>query len=257
MPRWAIGNHQWTAFLYTPRIVLDLAPWPDADAILDAALEAVADDGFLDATSGDGARLIAEWRQHAGAEMPALAPGDVLGVYHILDSLGSGGMGEVYRARDASLGREVAIKVLPHDVRDDAIRLARFRREARLLASLNHPHVGAIYTVVEDERRLALVLELVEGPTLAARLVQGPIPMGEALVIARKIAEALQAAHEKGVVHRDLKPANIKLSSSGRVKVLDFGIAKAIAADGDESAEPSLTGAGPRGALGTAAYMSP
>jgi Tol biopolymer transport system component len=267
--------------------VLDLSPWPDADAILDAALalpagerrayvaarvtdpalraalmrvldEATAGDGFLHAAAGGGGRLIARWRQTAHPDTPALAPGDAIGVYRIVDSLGRGGMGEVYRALDPSLGREVAIKVLSDDVVGDPMRLARFRREARLLASLNHPHIGAIYTVVEDEPRFALVLELVEGPTLAERLAEGPVPLAQALEIGRQIAEAIAAAHEKSVVHRDLKPANIKLSPSGLVKVLDFGIAKALTTEEGEAApEPSLTGTGPRAAIGTAAYMSP
>jgi eukaryotic-like serine/threonine-protein kinase len=270
--------------LYTPGIVLDLAPWPDADAILDAALalpsahrrafvearttdpglraalfrildEATADDGFLDANSGDGAQLIAEWRQQADGDAPALTSGAILGAYRIIDSLGRGGMGEVYRAHDSTLGREVAIKVLPDDVMDDPARLARFRREARLLASLNHPHVGAIYTVVEDEQRLGLVLELVEGPTLAERLAQGPLPLRRALEIAQQIAAAIDAAHQQSIVHRDLKPANIKLSPGG-VKVLDFGIAKALGEQAIDAGEP-LSGQVPRAVMGTVAYMSP
>jgi hypothetical protein len=140
----------------------------------------------------------------------------------------------------------------------NAARLARFRREARMLASLNHPHIGSIYSVVEDEGRLALVLELVKGPTLSERLVAGPLPVGTALEFARQVAEAIEAAQQKSVVHRDLKPSNIKLSAAGNVKVLDFGIAKAVSDDGTDTGEPSLTGTGPRAALlGTAAYMSP
>src|ERR1700687_1550 len=148
----------------------------------------------------------------------------VIAHYRITAKLGEGGMGEVYRAIDTKLGREVAIKILPEAFAEDTERLARFEREAKVLASLNHPNIAAIYGV--EER--ALVMELVEGPTLAERIAQGPIPLAEALPIARQIAEALEYAHERGVVHRDLKPANIKITPEGRVKVLDFGLAKAL-----------------------------
>ena len=166
-------------------------------------------------------------------------------------------MGEVYRARDTELGRDVAVKVLPEDFSADEDRLARFRREAQLLASLNHPNIAAIYGTEQN----ALVLELVDGPTLAERIAQGPLPINEAVAIARQIAEALEAAHEAGVIHRDLKPANIKVQEDGTVKVLDFGLAKAIEgeAEGDSSESPTMTGAATRAGiiLGTAAYMSP
>ena len=165
--------------------------------------------------------------------------------------------GEVYRARDTTLGRDVAIKVLPEDFSADAERLARFRREAQVLASLNHPNIAAIYGTEQN----ALILELVEGPTLAERIAQGPIPLEEAIAIARQIAEALEAAHEAGIIHRDLKPPNVKVQEDGTVKVLDFGLAKAIEgeAKGDSSESPTLTGAATRAGviLGTAAYMSP
>ncbi len=171
-------------------------------------------------------------------------------------------MGEVYRARDPRIGRDVAIKVLPEDFAHDAVRLARFRREAQVLGSLNHPHIGAIYGVEESAGITALVLELVDGPTLADRIAQGAIPLDEALPIARQIAEALEAAHECGIIHRDLKPANIKLTSNGSVKVLDFGLAKAFdneVASQSATMSPTLslhaTHAGV--ILGTAAYMSP
>ena len=184
--------------------------------------------------------------------------------YRITAKLGEGGMGEVWRATDTKLGREVAIKILPDSFAQDPDRLARFTREAQVLASLNHPNIAAIYGV-EDQ---ALVMELVEGPTLAERIAQGPIPHVEALPIARQIAEALEYAHERGVVHRDLKPANIKVTPEGRVKVLDFGLAKALTSESPGAgpaaspmSSPTVTiraGASVMGTiLGTAAYMSP
>ena len=169
----------------------------------------------------------------------ALLPGTRFGPYEVRSALGAGGMGEVYRARDTKLQRDVALKVLPDAVAADPDRLARFEREAQVLAALNHPHIGAIYglheSVVEAGLQprvsvTALVLELVEGPTLADRSAQGSVPLEEAIPIARQIAEALEAAHEAGIVHRDLKPANIKLRPDGTVKVLDFGLAKAMEA---------------------------
>jgi serine/threonine-protein kinase len=147
--------------------------------------------------------------------------------YRILSKLGAGGMGEVWLATDTKLGRDVAIKVLPEAFAADPDRMARFTREAQVLASLNHPNIAAIYGV-EDR---ALVMELVEGPTLAEQIVQGAMPLDEALPVAKQIAEALDYAHERGVVHRDLKPANIKVTPEGRVKVLDFGLAKALAGE--------------------------
>ncbi len=207
-----------------------------------------------------------------------LSPGSHLGPYEIVGPLGAGGMGEVYRARDTKLGREVALKVLPALFTADADRLVRFQREAQVLASLNHPNIGAIHGLEESvpvpaasqgfrdpapgsEVVRALVLELVEGPTLADRIAHGPLLLDEALPIAREIAEALQAAHERGIVHRDLKPANIKLRPDGVVKVLDFGLAKAAVDDGsaDASDSPTITALGTRAGMiiGTAAYMSP
>ena len=162
----------------------------------------------------------------------ALAAGHTLAHYRVTAALGAGGMGEVYRATDTKLGREVALKVLPAEVAQDPERLARFRREAQLLASLNHPGIAAIHGLEEADGQLFLVLELVEGEDLAERLKRGPLPLDEALAIAKQIAEALEAAHEKGIVHRDLKPANVKLTPDGKVKVLDFGLAKAWAGDG-------------------------
>ena len=158
----------------------------------------------------------------------ALAAGARVGVYEILSALGAGGMGEVYRARDAKLNRDVAIKVLPDSFATDPERLARFQREAQVLASLNHPNIAAIYGFEHTDGLQALVLELVEGPTLADRIAQGPVALEEALPIARQIAGALEAAHDQGIIHRDLKPANIKLRPDGTVKVLDFGLAKAM-----------------------------
>ena len=155
--------------------------------------------------------------------------GRQIGSYQILSLLGAGGMGEVYRARDTKLGRDVAIKVVASAFLSDPERLARFEREARVLATLNHPHIGAIYGLEEADGVRGLVLELVEGATLAERLASGPLPIQEALTVARQIAEALEAAHEKGIVHRDLKPANIKITPDGTVKVLDFGLAKVFA----------------------------
>src|SRR5438046_1254959 len=152
--------------------------------------------------------------------------GAQLGFYEVTALLGRGGMGEVYRARDTKLKRDVAIKVLPEEFLDDRDRLSRFQREAEVLASLNHPNIAAIYDLQEAEGSRFLVLELVEGETLADRIARGPIPIEEALDIAKNICEALEAAHEKGIIHRDLKPANVKITPEGRVKVLDFGLAK-------------------------------
>ena len=170
-------------------------------------------------------------------------------------------MGQVYRATDTDLDRQVAIKVLPDAFASDADRLARFEREAKVLASLNHPNIGAIYRLEKSGDTRALVLELVEGPTLADRIAQGPIAVDEALPIAKQIAEALEAAHEQGVIHRDLKPANVKVKDDGTVKVLDFGLAKALdtTPEGDPSQSPTLTAAATQMGLimGTAAYMSP
>src|SRR5262245_45999163 len=158
----------------------------------------------------------------------AIAAGVRLGPYEIHSAIGAGGMGEVWKARDTTLGRDVALKILPDHLALDSDRLARFKREAQILASLNHPNIATIHGFQDTDRVQALVLELVEGPTLADRIAQGPIPIGEALTIAKQIADALEAAHEQGIIHRDLKPANIKLRPDGTVKVLDFGLAKAM-----------------------------
>jgi serine/threonine protein kinase len=188
--------------------------------------------------------------------------GKILGNFEIKSQLGKGGMGEVYQAKDRKLGRDVAIKVLPDEFARDADSVARFQREAKLLASLNHPNIAAIHGLEESGGTNFLVLELVQGETLADRIKRGPIPVEESLKLALQIAEALEAAHEKGVIHRDLKPANIKVTPEGKVKVLDFGLAKAFAgeqADLNLSNSPTLSEAATlQGViLGTAAYMSP
>src|SRR5262245_60650499 len=161
----------------------------------------------------------------------ALIPGNRLGHYEITAQIGAGGMGEVYRAIDTNLKRQVAIKVLPSAVATDPDRLARFQREAQVLASLNHPNIAQIHGLEHSASAPALVMELVEGPTLADRIARGAIPIEDALPIATQIADALEAAHEKGIIHRDLKPANIKVTPEGAVKVLDFGLAKMFEAD--------------------------
>jgi eukaryotic-like serine/threonine-protein kinase len=192
----------------------------------------------------------------------AILPGLRLGPYEILSAIGAGGMGEVYRARDSRLNRDVALKVLPEVFAADTDRMARFEREARVLAALNHTHIAAIYGLEESGSTNALVMELVDGPTLADRIAAGPIPLDEALPIAKQIAEALEYAHDHGVIHRDLKPANIKVTADGTVKVLDFGLAKAMLdepAGADPSNSPTLSMAATMAGtiLGTAAYMSP
>ena len=211
--------------------------------------------------------LLAELRMASAAgdpsasSNPSLTAGHRLGKYDVIAPLGAGGMGEVYRAHDPRLGRDVAIKILPHAFTSDPDRRARFEREARMLAALNHPHIAGIYGIEDTGSAPALVLELVEGPTLADRVKAGRLGVAEALTIARQIADALSAAHDKGIVHRDLKPANVKVTPSGLAKVLDFGLAKT---DGEDampervhSAGSSLSGTRDGIILGTAAYMSP
>jgi eukaryotic-like serine/threonine-protein kinase len=188
--------------------------------------------------------------------------GSKLGHYEITTHLGSGGMGDVYQATDTKLGRSVAIKFLPEAFSHDTERVARFQREARVLASLNHSNIAGIHGLEEIGSRHFLVMELVSGQTLADRVKRGAIPIEEALPIAKQIAEALEEAHEKGIIHRDLKPANIKVTPDGKVKVLDFGLAKAYADDRsvtDISNSPTLSAAATMQGviIGTAAYMSP
>ncbi len=191
-----------------------------------------------------------------------LTAGEKLGTYEILSPIGAGGMGEVYRARDAKLGRKVAIKVLPEEFSQHPQKLARFQREAKLLAALNHPGIATLHDLEESEGKPFLVMELVDGETLAERIARGPVPVDEALTISQQVAEALEAAHEKGVIHRDLKPANVKVKPEGQVKILDFGLAKAFADEvprGRAFGVPTLSRDATRAGviLGTAAYMSP
>jgi serine/threonine protein kinase len=198
-------------------------------------------------------------------ESPAyvVAPGTVIaGHYEVLEKLGQGGMGEVHRALDKNLGRQVAIKILPEEFSADLERLARFEREAKLLATLNHPNIGAVYGFEEAKGLRFLVLELVEGETLQTRLDRGALPMDEALETCRQVAEGLEAAHERGVVHRDLKPGNMMITPEGKVKILDFGLAEAYTGETsgiDIANSPTITAqmTEPGVILGTAAYMSP
>jgi len=198
-----------------------------------------------------------------------MSVGQTIGPYSIIAKIGEGGMGEVYQATDTNLKRSVAIKVLSASVAGDADRLARFQREAEVLAALNHPNIGAIYGLEKTTDFTALVMELVEGDDLSQRIARGAIPVEEALPIARQIAEALEAAHEQGIIHRDLKPANIKVRNDGTVKVLDFGLAKAMepasaqgasAGQAHASMSPTITSPAMTQAgmiIGSAAYMSP
>ena len=188
--------------------------------------------------------------------------GQTISHYKITEKIGEGGMGEVYRAEDTTLKREVAIKVLPEQFTQDAERLSRFRREAQILASLNHPNIAAIYGLEEADGVRFLVLELVEGETLTERLSRGPLALEEALKVCHQIAESLEAAHESDVIHRDLKPANVKITPEGKAKVLDFGLAKVLEVElsqeelaNSPTITAEMTGAGV--ILGTAAYMSP
>ena len=253
--------------------------WKEIERIYHAALERTEDEraAFLDETCLDDAGLRREVESLLGyatkaegfIENPALDVaaenmgrgqaqpmiGRRVGVYEISALIGKGGMGEVYQARDTRLGRNVAIKTLPDLFSEDPDRLARFEREARILASLNHPNIATIHGLEESDGDRFLVQELIDGATLADRLRDGPIPVEEALRLAVQIAEALEAAHERGIVHRDLKPANIKITSEERVKVLDFGLAKATHTE--QHAGLSTLTAEEHAVMGTLAYMSP
>ena len=190
----------------------------------------------------------------------ALEPGIRLGPYEILSPLGAGGMGEVYRARDTRLGREVALKVLPESVASDAERVTRFEREARRLASLNHPNIATLHAFEEQGGVGVLVMEVVEGPTLAERLKEGPLPVRDAVDYFRQVADGLSAAHRKGVVHRDLKPGNLKIAPGGRAKILDFGLATTVGPSGGDAADSPTASLGLTASgviLGTARYMAP
>src|SRR5262245_32821298 len=202
-------------------------------------------------------------RLDRGSPLP-LAAGRELTHYRLVERIGEGGMGVAWKATDTSLGRDVAIKVLPEAFARDPERMARFEREARILASLNHPHIASIYGLASAEGVRFLAMELVEGEDLAARVARGPLPLIEALEIARQIAHALETAHKKGIIHRDLKPANVKVTPEGQVKVLDFGLAKALEGEAAPppsssmmSQSPTITGpmTGANVILGTAAYM--
>jgi serine/threonine protein kinase len=257
--------------------------WQRAKQVLNEALEREAPDRerFLDeACSGDEslrqelqALVMADEQAGSFLDVPVvktgrthadvrLRTGTKLGAYEVGALIGAGGMGEVYQAADSRLGRSVAIKLLPAAFAEDAERIARFEREARVLASLNHPNIAAIYGFEESGGVRFLVMELVPGEALSEKIKRGAIPIEEALRIAAQITEALEAAHEKGVVHRDLKPSNINVTPDGNVKVLDFGLAKAFAAGAPQSDLPGLprltaTDLGERTILGTPAYMSP
>jgi serine/threonine protein kinase len=193
----------------------------------------------------------------------ALTAGTRLGPYEVIAAIGAGGMGEVYRARDTRLKRDVALKVLPDRFSRDPARLARFQREAELLAALNHSNIAAVYGLESADGVNSIAMELVDGPTLAESLARGPLPLRDTLNIARQVADALEGAHSKGVVHRDLKPSNLKVTADGKVKVLDFGLAKMLATEETSPASLSLSPTVSVQALssgiilGTAAYMSP
>jgi hypothetical protein len=248
--------------------------WQRVKGLFQAAVERPPEEraAFLAAAAGEDEALRREVESLLASDVSdagfsvavpvaVLTAGVRIGAYEIVAPLGAGAMGDVYRACDTKLNRDIALKVLPELFALDPDRLARFRREAQLLATINHPNIAAIYGLEESDGSQALVLELVDGPTLADRIARGPIPLEEALPIARQIAEALEAAHEKDIIHRDLKPANIKITRNGVVKVLDFGLAKVWdgAPHADLSASPRLTatGLGERAIMGTPTYMSP
>jgi serine/threonine protein kinase len=227
----------------------------------DADLQREVESLLAQSVSGANALVTGGAEARAKAAAQAALIGRQIGVYHVQALLGVGGMGEVYRALDTKLGREVAIKILPELVTNNSQLVARFEREAKMLAAFNHPNIGALYGFEHLEGLHALVLELVDGELLADRITKGPLPLKEALTIARQIADALDAAHDKGIVHRDLKPRNVGLTRDGIVKVLDFGLAKAVRGEaerhGSDSTEISAGRTRAGAVLGTAAYMSP
>ena len=227
------------------------------DQTLRAEIESLLTDGAAGGPFLEEPALAVAARLVAG-DIPGLT-GHAFGPYRIDGLLGAGGMGDVYRAHDTVLGRDVAIKILPEAFSDDAERLARFKQEAQFLASLSHPNIAAIYGVHESNGLRGLVLELVDGETLAQRIERGPVPLYDAARIARQIGEGLDAAHQRGIVHRDLKPSNIKMATDGTTKILDFGLAKSAAADGSGAGGSRDSSAGGSGGLvlGTASYMSP
>ena len=270
--------------------MIDLTKWPEADELIDCALalpaderaayldsvasrdpslgaalravlaEAAGDDGFLDPGGALSGALGGEIERTLGADetQPSLAVGDRIEHYEITGFIGRGGMGEVHRARDLRLDRDVALKLLPARFATDPERVARFHREARVLASLSHPGIGAIHGIAAERGIEALVLELVEGPTLAERLQSGALSLDASLSIGRRLAEAIEAAHARGILHRDLKPANIKIVGDEGVKILDFGLARILATiDAAADPAPDLSAAAEGVLLGTAAYMSP
>jgi eukaryotic-like serine/threonine-protein kinase len=252
--------HERRAFVKRAAVPPEVADY--LERVLGEASEASAADPFLRPAGAVDGPLFLEFAREidglSGEDAPGLVAGTRVGVYVVGEPLGRGGMGEVYRARDTRLNRDVALKVLPERFASDPERLERLRQEAQVLASLNHPHVATIHGLEEHAGIVALVLELVEGPTLAERLRDGPLPLAEVLRFAGQMADALQAAHERTIVHRDLKPGNIKFTAGGSLKVLDFGLATAL-----DQAAPGVarTGPGqparPGAAAGTAAYMSP
>jgi eukaryotic-like serine/threonine-protein kinase len=264
----------------------NFSEWPGADDVLDAALalppeqraayvrrtvsdpklvraleavlaEAGEEDPFLAPGGVWSGALVNELQRDVEDAPPALAPGFPVEHYEVVEAIGRGGMGEVYRARDTRLGRDVALKVLPSRYARDSERQARFKREARMLAALNHPGIAGIYGVAEAENVEALVLELVEGPTLAEMISRGPLLMDDVLTIAKQIVDALAAAHARGILHRDLKPANIKIAPLNTVKILDFGLARMLVPVDQPDAAADLTQASAHMLLGTASYMSP
>jgi serine/threonine protein kinase/dipeptidyl aminopeptidase/acylaminoacyl peptidase len=270
--RWAQAKALFQAAIERPAAERDafVAAAAGDDVMLRREVEALLSSDGVELAAVDGwsispedliavLRALPAFPAGEGSTAVTLAVGSRVGPYEILSPIGAGAMGEVYRAHDTKLNRDVAVKVLPRPLVLDPARVARFRREAQILASLNHPHIASIYGLEESDGVQALILELVDGPTLADRIVRGPLPIGDVLEIGRQIAEAVEAAHDKGIIHRDLKPGNIKIASNGAVKVLDFGLAKVWegAADPQASSFPGVTLDGERLIVGTPAYMSP